>query len=224
MRTRIYVALALALTATACGKSEEEKKVAAQQQPQAPAPGPAPQNPAPAPTQDCLPITGNILFQFNDALISMTQVDQRLYRIVVGKFPQETQAYGQITLGGPGAAGPIGRQGVDGNISFMLNFNQQPTPTGNGLLNSQSSGSGYIQISPAAQSDILAKVFQGVIQIPSLSGGAGNTAAQAPAANQICVSAIAIQGGTLQTGNINQFYGDAYLYLNKTNSGYVLKW
>jgi hypothetical protein len=199
------------------------------------------------PIAGCVPVSSQIPFTANNMYFDWAN-------IVAGAIPG-SQSIGQVLVGGAATGGPYQRSGVDGTISMnIIPVGQTTTtpypgyPSGTfpspytmpttGLQSQMANASGFLQISPATQQDIMNQVAMN----PSAYGvsypyGTGYPNTGYPYTNypytqpgmipqpgypqqtQVCVSAIAMNVGHYY----NTIYGgNVYIYLNGTQHGYVL--
>lgn len=223
---RIAAALAILLSGpllTGCGSSEPDAPVAA---------APAPVTPGGFGPGMCVPISSQIGFSGTNVYFDSANI--------YGGMVPGMQAIGQMTVGTGGAGGPLMRSGVDGTISMnvtntqtagvapgtpgmMPGMTMMGTGTGSGMV----SVTGFVQISPQTQQDIMYQAQIGRIPVGGV-GYAGMVPGAMPqpgvmpgmaAPTQLCVSGIAM--------NLGHYYntihsGHVYLYMNNTQHGYKL--
>ncbi len=200
--------LGLTLLSAGCGKSTPppSNPAPAPGTPGAPlVPGVPPGMVPPGTNTGCIPISQPIPFQYNGAAVQYNQLLESPQYIKMGQLPNQ-QPFGQVIMAGGPTNGKIQRQNTDGsmiNITMDLPAAPQQGP-GN--------GAGYLQLSSIIQQDITNLAVSG--QIPGLQG---------QNIQSLCVSGLAIDGGTYRNGQSLFFYGDVYLYLNGTMHGYVEK-
>ncbi|MGK5085914.1 hypothetical protein WDW37_21710 [Bdellovibrionota bacterium FG-1] len=219
----ILVIASLAVS-TGCGKSDPAANPGT--------PGAVPVAPigtplTPVPTT-CVPINAQIPFTATNIYFSSVN-------IVGGAVPGETQAYGQVMIGGSPTGGPYQRTGVDGTVSINIMPSQQanvPTPpvgimpyNGYGTQSnlqppSLANANGFVAISAQTQADIMWQFGGGGTQYPNYNTGyLPQPTLPVNQAQQVCISGIALSLGHYY----NTIYGGhVFLYLNNSQSGYKL--
>lgn len=189
--------ITLAALVAGCGASTNEETPTSSETPTSTA----------APAAPCYPITAAIPVSGSSVYIDWANI--RGGAIPSGTDnPYAGQSFGTMSIGGSGAGGQYASQGVDGVVSLTI------TPAidiySNSSYSTSSSTSttanvdGYVQISTVTQQDILY----------TYGSQYGKTDL-----SQICVSAVAIEGG-------HYYYTlydlEVFLYFDYTTHGYAL--
>jgi hypothetical protein len=163
--------------------------------------------------------------------ITFQGIRNSYYSVMGGKLPPIPefgrygfQQYGYVANGGVGA--PMVQGGMPYAGSSAWGTIQMMLPPYLGSV----SGTGYIQVSPAAAMDIQAAVYSGVINLNG-NGFYGNQwnpwsvpGMMQPmyAQNTLCVSEVSVD--LTKSDTYGRLYGGAvYLYLNGTPHGYALE-